>query len=1227
MGSGKGDAPVIGYKYYLGIDFAWCHAPVDRCTALFLDDREIYRGCFDDGTIIINKPELFGEIEGGIKGRVDVENGLETQSVNAYTSNVIDGEVPAYRGVTRTVFRGPSSTGNSRSMYMGNNPYLKRVSGEFQRIYQRIQDGAAVDQWNKDIAGIPLIDPDGEGLTFVSGTLKDQTIFINMDISSAANGFAGEDGTILGNGLGIEDIKQGVILSLQDIRDNFEWETEPSENFLSQGTSGTSGLDIGIGYVRFTTGAKNNSSNNPNNVDPFYAPIPGVQGSSYDLPQRGWIMKQGASREDIDDLIAFVRDFVVVPDTVNPLGKSFGETRELMKLLYDNINEAFGTLSTGRSLRGHIVYSGFVTDETQAVINDYGQLIDDLLLVDAGSTDHPIKAVYGPNISQYNDGGGLDPDTGVGDNGDGSPIALVALSNPIGFPDDGRWDITGGWYLIADATAVGSATGQVYSIYAGADYDIGDRTLVDNPAGGSIPPGTLFNKAEPGDTTWIFGPLMESGIYVGNFDVVAHYQRDITDAQQTTEVVLNRGGLEETWAPYHEDTERFTIDYTQDQYATDGGTNGIFAIDICGGYVEMNPAHIIRECLTDQQWGLGLPESDIDDVSFGSAAQTLFDERFGLSMAWTREVPIEDFVNTVLNHIDAVLFVDRTDGLFHLKLIRDDYDPSSLTEFTDADVVNWNNVSIKSPAELTNSVTVKYNNRSLDGEASLTVHNLAQIQKLGKKIHTTVNYPGIWQDTLATRVAQRDLITLSTSLIAGEVDLTRKAYDLDPGDVFKLTSSRYNLSGEVMRVVEVDVGDGRQNSVRVKFTQDKYNFDYSENTDLVVPPDSEFVDPSQGDPEPVDDRVVTEEPYYFFVQRNGELLAEEIETREIDIGYVFASATPPETTSIYARISYDDGSGYKLGQQVPYGPYATLNADLSEEADDTTVTLSTFKFFEDVSVNDLIQIDDEVMAVVSVDSTSQITVDRGALDTVPAYHPKGVPVLFISTSNGIVDGGFVSGDTVDVKLLDSTSSSRLESPEAYVDTVTMDSRITRPYPVGQLQLDGSYRAVWDISSGNTIEATWVHRDRTLMNTTAPPSHTDAGVGPETDVNYTISAVAYNYLGNEIAISGDLFSVDKNQNTSHTITPSDNTPSSEGTEAWSAVGIQLLTTREDSTSVQYDNWQTPEVMAYTQAEPTDLFYYESSWFDVNVLSSVYTDAEKTANVASDGDDVGFMEDIT
>ncbi|MGI9502880.1 MAG: vWA domain-containing protein, partial [Geminicoccaceae bacterium] len=120
--------------------------------------------------------------------------------------------------------------------------------------------------------------------------------------------------------------------------------------------------------------------------------------------------------------------------------------------------------------------------------------------------------------------------------------------------------------------------------------------------------------------------------------------------------------------------------------------NALFA----GQRGDANPIHMIRECLTDRSWGMGAPESCIDDVSFRAAADALFQEKFGLSMIWTQQAEIEKFIREILDHIEANLIVDPADGLFKIKLIRDDIDPDTLPVFDESNSV-VDSFQIRSP--------------------------------------------------------------------------------------------------------------------------------------------------------------------------------------------------------------------------------------------------------------------------------------------------------------------------------------------------------------------------------------------------------------------------------------------------------------------------------------------------------------------------------------------------
>ncbi|HHK3766651.1 TPA: hypothetical protein ACQSR3_006419, partial [Pseudomonas aeruginosa] len=98
-------------------------------------------------------------------------------------------------------------------------------------------------------------------------------------------------------------------------------------------------------------------------------------------------------------------------------------------------------------------------------------------------------------------------------------------------------------------------------------------------------------------------------------------------------------------------------------------------ISLAGGEVKaMNPAHILFECQTNRDWGRGKDRGLLDQASYRTAADTLFAEGFGLCLKFRVADELDNFEQTVLDHIGATQFLSRSTGLWTLRLIRDDYD-------------------------------------------------------------------------------------------------------------------------------------------------------------------------------------------------------------------------------------------------------------------------------------------------------------------------------------------------------------------------------------------------------------------------------------------------------------------------------------------------------------------------------------------------------------------------
>jgi len=247
---------------------------------------------------------------------------------------------------------------------------------------------------------------------------------------------------------------------------------------------------------------------------------------------------------------------------------------------------------------------------------------------------------------------------------------------------------------------------------------------------------------------------------------------------------------------------------------------------------DMNPAHIIREVLSDPIWSMNHPDADIDDTVFEAVADTLYDERIGLSFFWDRQSSAEDFIQEVLRHISGVLYIDRTTGKYVLKLIREDYVVGNLLVLDDTNTAKLEGVSQRSTAELVNSVTVTYSAtpRGLDGSVTLHEFGLQQIQ--GGVVSQKIDYPGFSNYFSAGKAALRDLRVLSSPLRSCTILAGRAAAGLNIGDAFVLDKPAQGFDEQVMRVSSIKLGDGRRNQVKIECMEDVF---YLPTKPVVVP--------------------------------------------------------------------------------------------------------------------------------------------------------------------------------------------------------------------------------------------------------------------------------------------------------------------------------------------------------------------------------------------------------
>jgi hypothetical protein len=607
--------------------------------------------------------------------------------------------------------------------------------------------------------------------------------------------------------------------------------------------------------------------------------------------------------------------------------------------------------------------------------------------------------------------------------------------------------------------------------------------------------------------------------------------------------------------------------------------------DPCLLCTDMNPAHIIRECLTDNVWGMGYNDGDVDEDAFRTAADILYDESMGISILWEREMPIEDFIGEILRHIDAVLYVSRRTGKFVLKLIRDEEVDSQTVVLDESNVSAVQNASRPTISELTNALSVVYWNFETDENASLTVHNNALRQIQGAEISTTVQYPGFTNKDIAARVADRDLKALSIPLLSCEITANRDAADLNLGDIFVLDWPDLEIGSMVMRVNEMDYGDGVDNSIKITAIEDV--FDISASSVQESQP-SLWVDPDGAAPLAPVVQANQEAPYWVLVQTFGESVVDDELALVKDAGFPMFSAGR-QAAEINATITYDvDSTGQVRPGLLDFHPYAYLAGPIGYTDTEVTILNGVDLGLVDTFPPLLAQIGDEFVRVDSVVNDSNgipvaLTIGRGVLDTVPTKHEAssslGIPIAILGDFYQLDRNSILAGETAVIRLLTNTGSGQLAPSDAATESVTFNSRAIRPYPPGDLKIDGlSYpdSYAWD----NTHTITWAHRDRTQQTDQNLYDYTAGDIGPEAGTSYVVEV---------FAIVGDSTEDDSNTSERETVKIYESNVGSSTSEA-----IDLTSGPFDSNSDQppdntyairvqvrsvrdgYDSWQAASV---------------------------------------------------
>lgn len=547
--------------------------------------------------------------------------------------------------------------------------------------------------------------------------------------------------------------------------------------------------------------------------------------------------------------------------------------------------------------------------------------------------------------------------------------------------------------------------------------------------------------------------------------------------------------------------KRWTIRATRILVRQDGIAQWYSAKADVGG--DMNPAHIIREVLTDPDWGMGYPEADVDNASFTAAADTLYSEGMGMSILWDKQQQLSDFLAIVLRHIDGSLYTDRATGKFVIKLARGGYDIPSLLLLDESVVERVTDFKRSTVAELTNQVSVVYWDKTTGKNNSVTVQDIALAASQGATVGTTSQYPGFTNGTIATKAAARDLKALSTPLASATLYVTRKAASLNIGDVFRFAWAEYGISQVVFRVANIELGELTSNLIKLSVVEDVFALS---SAIYSPPPPSEWTNPI-GAPVPVPFRLLTEAPYYLIARTLGDSGAQALPQTA---SYMMVGGTNPGGSAYSAQVYVDEGAGYQQQAVANFCPTAVISAAYGQA--DTAFAITGGLDLDLVQVGDVAAIGvgaistREMVQVVSITDTL-LTVKRGMLDTVPVPIASNTRVIFLGSGDAPaaveLPNEYALGESVSVRMLTTTGQGTLALGSGATDTLVVNAtagRQWRPYPPGRLRINTT---AYPATITGQLTLTWAHRDRVQQTAQTLVDQDAASIGPEPGVTYTL----------------------------------------------------------------------------------------------------------------------------
>ncbi len=526
--------------------------------------------------------------------------------------------------------------------------------------------------------------------------------------------------------------------------------------------------------------------------------------------------------------------------------------------------------------------------------------------------------------------------------------------------------------------------------------------------------------------------------------------------------------------------------------------------------LDCNPMEMMYELLTRTDQGYGYSDADINLTELRTAGETLYTEGNGISFTLYSKKKITGLIKLLENQCECRFRIDPQTGQWRVVLMRDGYsipglralDQDSILEVIDFSRAAWD--------QTVNDVRISYRRRANYYSASYApAQDGANVRIQNRVVPISLTFEGVKDDTLANKIAWRELRSQSYPLSKGRFKVNREYWDAYEGEVvlFNYTIGSITITDLAMRIIRIDVGNKDEPDILVDVVQDIFSWRAASYAD---PDATNWVAPEKDViPFPSDEQTAFEVPYAIsrrdLYPSEGRIWCSGVSQGRGEIGFKIRQRNSAGTP---AGDFFDagDGDGFMfIGELDSSVDHDDATIDILTDMDITEI-LETTAFNIGNDLANLFMIEDEFVACTGVSVITgglQLTgCYRGLLDSAQHSHASAASVLFINAGGTITDTAFTLTNNIHIRLLPFDVHDNVISEgdgDLTQIALTMDNRERRPYCPTFLSVNGTdwnpSPISMDASHGATeddkgFDVGWTRRDFRIYDEVSQ-NHTDA----------------------------------------------------------------------------------------------------------------------------------------